>query len=433
MERLEAEGNLARGDPTPGCRHTALQRALHVISGQADLPERRYRRLLAAFVVVFFLFLAAPLIQITLRPFPRAEVPYGLNAPPSRPAFSLKGFGTERYQKKFEGWFSRGNGLWGYLVRVSNQLNYSLFNQVSTHYRTTILAGKEGHLFQPMYLPSFNRKKMARPKKYIKSVRALGRLQRLLAQRGKTMVSLISTNMPALYPELVPDYFTDPTRLSRKNSYEVVRPLYDQFGVNYVDAHEYLSRLVPTAGIRFFEPTASHWNNLGSCLATGALIGKIEGLLGRKMKKFACAPYVLTYPPRGWDLDLVRIANLLFPERTYKPAPQIEPRTLADGDEFKPRILFVGSSFVFSVLNHFKKHEIAEDFTFYFYYRQVRDSSHRQLRALRRQDIDWERDVFSHDVIVLERNMASIGDMGFSFVKDAIKHLRASRPQGRIK
>ncbi|NLF25178.1 MAG: hypothetical protein GX589_05905 [Deltaproteobacteria bacterium] len=428
MVHFEDYGNLARkSDPEPGW----VRRKLYaVVSAKAPPAERRYRYLLRTFVVIFFLLLALPLAQIYLHPFPKATVPHGLHPPPSKPRFTWQGFFNERFQRKFEGWFSKGNGLWGHFVRASNQINYSLFNQVSTHYSSTILAGNKGYFFQPMYLPSFNRIKQKRHRNFVKPVRTLRRFQDLLAERGKTVVSLISTNMLALYPDVVPSYYTDPTRLSRKNVYEIIRPLYDEYGINYVDGHEQLSALVPSADLRFFEPTASHWNSVGSCLVTSRLVDRIAELMGKKLVNFACEPYILSYPPRGWDLDLVRIANLVFPERTYVPAPYVEPRTLASGGEYKPKILFVGSSFLFAVLTHLEKHEVTDHFTYYFYYRQVRDSEHRRFRTLRRDKINWERDIFSHDVIVFERNMASIHDMGFSFVKDAIRELRKAKKNG---
>lgn len=46
--------------------------------------------------------------------------------------------------------------------------------------------------------------------------------------------------------------------------------------------------------------------------------------------------------------------------------------------------------------------------------------------------LDWERDVFSRDVVILEANESAIGTFGFGFIERALEELeRAPRLQNR--
>jgi hypothetical protein len=378
--------------------------------------------MVSVYVGLFVLLFATPLIQLAFRPFPGKSV-NGIAAPDSFPKLTVRSLLRESFQKGAEDWFLKKNGLWGLLVRANNQLNYNLFGQVSTSYTTTILVGKNKHLFQPMYLPVYNRSKKANPAKLEKRAKKVKLLQDLLVARGVALVVLLSTDLISLYPETVPAQYADPTRLTRKNSYEIMRPLLDKYQINYVDGHEFLQQRKATSPIEFFEPTASHWNSVASCMVTNNLIGKMQQLTNKKLVRFACEPYSFCDPPREADLDLVQIANLLDPSAIYRPSPVVEPRPIASGDEYKPKLLFVGTSFVFSIIGHLKRNAVAEQNSYYFYYRKVQDPVTGGFTDLPKDSINWEETVLANDVIILEINQAGIGNVGFGFLDDAIENI----------
>jgi hypothetical protein len=390
--------------------------------------QQAAKMMLFVYVGIFVLLLLTPLIQLAFRPFPGRSV-NGVAVPENFPTLRVKSFLKESFQKGAEDWFLKKNGLWGLLVRANNQLNYSLFGQVSTSYTTTILVGKDKHLFQPMYLPVYNRSKKVNPVKLETRAKKVKLLQDLLAARGVALVILVSTDLISLYPELVPAQYSDPTRLTRKNSYEIMRPLLDNYQINYVDGHEFLQDRKTTSPIEFFEPTGSHWNSVASCMVTNNLVEKMQQLTNKKLVRFACEPYSFCDPPREADLDLVQIANLLYPSTIYRPSPVVEPQPIASGAEYKPKLLFVGTSFVFSVIGHLKRNAVTEQNSYYFYYRKVQDPITGGFTDLPRDSINWEETVLANDVIVLEINQAGIGNVGFGFLDDAIENISKIPPK----
>ena len=389
--------------------------------------DRGSRKLLILYLAIFAALLLLPAIQILCKPFPVTEV-NGMSLPsrPARPTW--KTLLNESFQKKFEQWFTRGNGLWPWMVRLSNQLYFSGFGQISGGYNGSVLVGKGGFLFQPMYLKAFNRSKSAKRRELEAVVRDLRDVQQLLAARHVPLVFLVSPNAIGLYPELVPSQYRDPTRLMRKNSYDIVRPLLDQYGINYVNSFEYFQRRRDSLGFRVFEPTGSHLNDVGSCQETNLLLSKIEEISTKKFDHFPCEPVVWREPPAGAEIDLLEIANLLWPQTAWQPAPYVESKGRRDRREGRPRILLVGTSFLFAVQHQLEKHHVTSRAPLFFYYRQVRERSGDPFRTLTKARIDWPRDILSYDAIVLQANQASIGAVGYGFLTDALRQLRPERP-----
>lgn len=379
------------------------------------------------FLACFALFLMSPLVQLFLEPLPRRPV-YGVSVPDRAPRFSTAGFLGQKYQRRLEDWFLKRHGLWGWLVGVNNELMLTFFGQVSADYGSTVLVGHRGQLFQPMHLRSFNKFETPGLKKLKKRANKLARLQKLLADKGVNMVVLVSTNVLALYPELIPSAFVARDRDQRKNSYEIMPTLLTERGVHMVDAHQLLLSYKDKVPYRFFQNTGSHWNEPGACLVTKTLFGHLGKLLNQPLLMWQCEPLHWQELPNGADRDLLEIANLLWPHRQLEPAPYVvEPTTeILEAEVYRPKMLMVGTSFSFAVLDQLKKYKAVSDAKLFFYYRTARYLSGRMV-GLNRGKIDWENDIFTNDVIVIEENVSGMGRAGFSFVSDAIKQLRQSK------
>ena len=367
--------------------------------------------------------LALPAIQLIASPFPQSSV-YGMALPGEFPAATWKGVKSGSFQRKAEVWLTKKNGLWPFFVRLSNQLYFSLFRQISGGYNGSILVAREGHFFQPMYLRSFNRtrKLKAAPLKRVPG--QVRELQDALKEKGVQLITLVSPNLIALYPELVPRAFLDPTRLERKNSYDIVRPVFDEEGVNIVDAFAHFEQAKPSAPFRIFEPTGSHWNDVASCEVTAMLFENASRLMNRPLATPRCSDWKMEFPPPVADRDLLDIANLLFPSLTYRPAPVLQSVVSSGGGGEHPRVLLVGTSFLFAIQDQIERFHLAERTPLYFYFRQVREKSDAKLRGLNKQRIDWQKLISDFDIIILEVNQSSISAVGYGFVQEALKHLR---------
>lgn len=365
------------------------------------------------------IFILLPSFQILTGFLPKTSI-HGVAIPDKRPALSLKGLKSEKYQKKLTDYLMRGSSLWPWMVKMNNQLFYSFFNQISAHQNGSIICANDGSFFQPMYLTSFNREKPYNEEKLGGIPAEVKTLQDILIAKGIPLVVLISPNRIALEPDLVPASRIDPTRLTRQNSYDVLPERFKSLGVNFIDMYDYfLKQSKPV-----FLPTASHWNEVGSCLAVNSVTAKINSIKGKNIAQINCEDYEMIFPPSDADLDLLEIGNLLFPERTMIPGPKVKYKSVEEAERTgKPRILLIGTSFLFAIQKHLEKSAIVSEAPLLFYYRQQRASSGKKFHNIRKnKKAFWEEFLMGFDAIVLETNQASVGKIGHGFVKEALNY-----------
>jgi len=379
-------------------------------------------------LVVFLLLL--PGMQLVLGVLTRTSL-HGI-AIPTSPKFDKKGFVSEKYQKRTTDYLMRGSTLWPWMVKINNQLFYSIFNQISAHSNGSIVCAKDGTFFQPMYFTAFNREKPYVASKLGGIPADVKRLQDIFESKGVPLLVLISPNRIALQPELVPESKIDPTRLTRPNSYDALGGEFDRAGVNFVDMYSYfLKQSKPgyidingeKAKLPVFLPTASHWNEVGSCLAVNEVMKKLNTIKGTDYPQIKCDEYELLNPPPDADLDLIEIGNLLLPKRNIIPGPKVkENLTNPNSNTKKPRILLIGTSFLFAIQKHLEESHLAEEAPLLFYYRQQRKNSDQHFHNIRKKKTYWDEYILGFDAVVLETNQASIGKIGHGFVKEALAH-----------
>lgn len=337
---------------------------------------------------------------------------------------NLKNLYNNDFQKSFENFFLKANPLFGYFVKINNELSYRLFKLITFSYGPEAFVGLDGNLLQPMYLNSFNRQSTPEDYLLVRKANKLKKLESLLAKKGVKLVVVVNPNNVSMYPDNVPERYLDKTRFERKNSYEIMKENIDYVGITFVDNYEFLMKKKNEFDFKFFEPTGSHLNEVGACLGTNNLLTTINSLLPDKdIKTFPCTPVTQIFPPKSEDIDLLKVSNLLFPNTLLKAGHYIpEPTKLYENAPLK--LLFVGTSFNFATQNLLRDRNIAKS-KLYFYYRTLRTDDG-VFHELNKRKIDWENDVFKNDVIILESNYSGLGGVGYSFLTDAIIKLKKS-------
>ncbi len=333
-----------------------------------------------------------------------------------------------RFQKEVEQYMSRGIRVWPLLVRTANQLTFSMCNQIGTSPSPSILVGQNGALFQPMYLRSFNRSRPVKKEDAVRAAQRLRKLENRLRERGVPLVLMISPNAIALSPEIVPSSLTDPTRLSRENSYERALPHFKKAGIPIIDFFDYAASHRGEFHGGVFPLTGSHWNDYASCIATQQLLTTIGGRQTEDQKRWpsiSCDNIAWSHPPPSEDTDLLDIANLLFPARYMREGITVTHKAELNQKSMglKPKMFLVGTSFLFAIQNHLERSQAVEEASLFFYAKSIRRTSKDRLRALPLTRVPWD-DIWKYDAVVLEINQASLTGAGHGFVKAALDALK---------
>jgi hypothetical protein len=248
-------------------------------------------------------------------------------------------------------------------------------------------------------------------------------LQDRLKARGTTLLIVVTPNMATLYPELIPSGYLDPTRALRKHPYEAVEIAFKEKGVSYVDTVDVLRAVSAQYPFRLFAPTASHWNDVASCLALEAINYKLRELKGASFRAFSCDSYTVESEPRSKDRDLLEIANVLFPERLNSPTPYVNIKYLEQEPKEQPSTLLVGTSYLFALSEHLHEWNLAKAHKLFFYFRKWRNGGESTFHTLSRKDVNWD-EIFSNRIIIVNVGVGNPVTIGYGFIEAALAELR---------
>ena len=375
-------------------------------------------------VLVCCCFIAIPIAH-DIFPIFNEIPPHGMA--PAKPALSLnkKNLRSGKWQRSLESRAKRNSGLWFPLTLVANEIYSRLFGQISAFNSGSVMLGNNGYLFQSAHLASLNHRRPKNHAKLPSRVKAIKELQERLAEKGKTLLIVVTPNLPSLYPEIVPSIHLDPSRNERPHPYSVVREAFEQEGVLFVDTVEHLKNLGHRYPVKFFSPAGSHWNDLGSCLALQAINHKLMEQGRASFRGFSCDRYNVVSTPRTKDLDLLGIANLLIPTRLHAPVPYVDISYTSPPPSKQPSVLLVGTSYLFALSEHLYDWDLAKNHELYFYFRQARRGGQKRFHALSKASLDWSK-IFENDIILVNVGIGNPVTIGYGFIEEALAKLKES-------
>ena len=352
----------------------------------------------------------------------------GVTIDEPRPGLSLQGWLTREFQDQFSKWFNQSYGARSFLVRMGNQLNYSLFNK-SYMNTPSMIIGHHGQLYEIPYIDEYCGPRPTMPLSLMETrVQEIADLQYLLARKGVTFLLLITPSKAAMYPEYIPSNLCHAAP-SSKRGYDNFIPLLEKHHVNYVDGHVITQRATQIDKTPLFCQGSSHWNYLGAYYTVRVLIETLNGLLNRKAGGLGLEAVNVDHTPTGSDKDLAELLNLFFPPFDYVvPHPVISRK---GGTEDLGRAVIVGTSFNWIPIDLFNTHQVFKQIDFFYYYTLALHSFPGQ-RSLPIDvgKIDWENIILTSDVIILEVNEIDVTtEYASAFVSDALQHLRHVLPK----
>jgi hypothetical protein len=371
---------------------------------------------------IFFVTIWLPILQMNFKFIKPIRVSNIKKTPTPLP-ITFENFISFNFQKSLELWFQRKHGFWGYLVRADNHLNLFVFNQISSNYKAALKVAKDKWLFQGLYLNNFNRQIEVPEEKLITTSQKLKKLQELLNSHNIGFSILISTNSIEAHPEIVPWQYYDKTRDQRKSTYQRMLPILNSLGVNIIDAQKILTESSDGDPKKYFTPSGSHWNDVGACRISAEISSKMSTIPNKQTTEIICSPISYRLIPKDQDLDLIAMANLLNKKFYLQATPYTKSSKIIPNNVFRPKVLFVGTSFIWSILNYLEKHKVYSASDFWYYYNRVRKYPISKQRPLDRTKIDWNGSFLNYNFVILEINIALIENIGFEFLDDAILNL----------
>lgn len=357
--------------------------------------------------VAFVAVLLVPLAQQVFGFAPPATLGGKVQPDPEVPESLFAGWHDGSLEQYVDAKASSGLGLRGWMVRLDNQLKYSLLGVT----KRPVVGGRDGWLYEEDYLTPLGVLTPGWGNVILGRAFVLWSAQQVLAENGVTMVVVVSPSKVETYPEHLPAFYDLARREPHPHCLGLLRALGDAGILNLVDGQQMFTqwhREDPAAPL--FTRCGTHWTHIGAGRVIARLIDRLEELSGVDLVNVDFAGV----KPRQVmaDHDLLDLANLLDADRYWRPEDEVGAAVLKPrpGDHGQPAgILLVASSFGWLMTENLGDPAYASPMTMHYYFRTAYDVVDGRLgpsRPVDRSPAALRAEILRHRFVVLEWNAA---------------------------
>lgn len=380
-------------------------------------PKITYDILLFSLMMVF---LFTPIIQEWTSLF-SVKALKGVIEPTPKPKLTFETYKSNTYQTQMEKYVSEHFGMREPIIRLYNQYLWTAYNKTYCHF---IMPGKHGYLF---YTPAVNEyfgnnllkhyKSNEEAKKNIESeLRQMNKLRHVLKEYDIEFLAFIAPDKPKIYPEYLPRCNVDTTTIHLP---EYFARRMEEMGFPYINMTDWFVSMKDTVPFPLFPKTDSHWR-YSAVYGYDSLFRFINALDGES--KF---PNLHIGPPIAYESEELEgdegTLNLMFripgDKTRYKSDITIE----ADTIHRKPKVLFVGDSFIWSMGDFMPVREIMSDMEIWFYNSTAFEGFENKTESVK--DIDRLCHILNADYVVFYSAGHQWWRATYGFAKDALLQL----------
>ena len=322
------------------------------------------------FALTAVLLLISPIQQATgLFKFKKL---YGAMEEQPKPELTAQNWIDHSFQDGAEAYLQQHYGFREPLTRLYNQYIWDFYGETFAKERNWVFVSEDGWYYESGYVKEFyegNSWKYADDS--LKMAQILGReclqisqIQQILDEMGIHLFVVLEPGKELVYPEHVPEN----TRYHHEkvfSAHEFLHQRFEELGINFVDAGEWFVQMKDTADFPLFPQTGTHWSNLASMYVADSLVRYMEALGNVNIQNFKIGKkFVKTKEP---DNDLEEWLNLMRPLKST-PNYYAKIKLVDDPTAVKPKLITIGDSFYWNLLNHTPFKRIFGSTTYWYYF-----------------------------------------------------------------
>jgi len=361
------------------------------------------------FVLVF--------VQEKWRPF-KLKPLAGVTFTTEQPKLTFKNFASGSYQRNTEQYSRENFGFREWHIRLYNQFIYSLFNQTHCHF---IVPGKDGWLF---YTEAYNNyygiepihqyRTYDRAREWArKDVRMMNKLRYVLKEYGIEFLCFMAPDKAEIYSEYLP--YHAPAPADAINTAAYYDSLMTAIDFPHVEMTKWYQSMKDTASFLLFPKRDTHWR-YSAVYGYDSLFSYMNSLNGFGIPDIHIDRLVKldTVYPENDEQTL----NLIFPIGNDSPKYRADI-TVDPGH--KPKVLFVGDSFIWDLETYMPWKEILEDVEIWFYNKSSFMGFEKEKHPI--TEIDRLQSILKADYVVWYSSGYQWGLASYDFVEDALLRL----------
>ncbi len=367
------------------------------------------KKVLLAFIL---LVLLVPLAQQHLR-FYESTPLKGFQAPAEPAWFSLEGWWSGWYQETYNNWHNENFGFRPELVRVYNQLGYSIFGEVKAN---GVIVGKDDYLYELNYIKAYTGEDYIGYEQLNVMAERLRVLQDSLAKKNVTLLICLAPGKASFFPEYIPDEYGT---ASDSTNYKVFAQLLAKDSINHIDFNKWFMNMKGKTEYPLYPKTGVHWSRYGSLLAIDSLLGYVEHKRNVDLPNVIWERTILSDSLQSPDDDIAKGMNLLCDIKGYPmgyPVYHFEDTTGKD----KTSMMTISDSFFWSMFDTRLAPNSLSKVSFYYYNKEVHHTDGQPMTTA--TTTTTMKDAEGHDVLVIMATECTIWGIGWGFINDAYDH-----------
>lgn len=357
--------------------------------------------------------------------FIEIEEVYGIAKQNEIPTLNYSRWFSAAYQQEIEEYVVLNNLLSPFFIRVNNQINFSLFDQINLRGR---IMGKDNYLYQDAYVNTYQAKDVLPEDELRRFVEKMKFVQDTLKKLNKEFIYIQAPGKVSYYPEFLPASFS--ATEADLNNYKILSKLLVEYKVNHIDFRSLFLKLKSTTPYPFFTRTGIHWSKYAQGVAMDSINNFIEASAKIDIPELYWDEVELDYG-KYEDVDLEYLMNLFFRVSDDKYGyPKFKYESHKNKDV--PTVLMIGDSYLGCLYweNFYNSFDSTSQFWLYngtVYSPSFPDKIHKfqldQLQVLK-----------NSDVVMLGCTEPNIQGTSWSFINDTYDHYKngIARPQHRI-
>ena len=365
-------------------------------------------------LLMVFLFLA--LFQKWTGLFPIRPLG-GVIEPTPKPELTLENYRNMQYQRQLEAYISENFGLREPVIRTYNQYLWTTYHKTYCSY---IEPGKKGWLYYKSAVSDYYGKELLGHFKTTEDAitRAetelanMNKLRQVLKGYGIEFLAFIAPDKALVYPEYLPRHDADTTTPNMADYFD--RRM-TETGFPHINMTSWFIAMRDTVPFPLFPKADSHWEYT-AIYGYDSLFRFMNTLGGPQF------PTLHIGPPETYISDKVigdeSVLNLLFRVRGNNVKYKSEITVEADASQRKPRVLFVGDSFIWSIVN-LPVRELLDEMEIWYYNNSAVIGFDKTKVDLK--DINRLRHILKADYVVFYASGHQWWNATFDFARKTLK------------
>lgn len=355
---------------------------------------------------VLLLLLWMPLFQYLTQVFSVSNL-NGYIRKDSYKGMSVSGWFNEDYQKNTENYLKDHIGFRPLFIRIHNQIEYSLFNQL---HAAGVIAGKKNYLYEENYLKAYYGLDFLGKDSISENISILAAIKDSLQKNQTKLLIVFAPGKASFYPEYHPPAYDLITPTISNLQYYKSQLV--KFNMHTIDFNEWFKSMKDTSSYVLYPKYGIHWSDYGMVLAMDSLTRYIEDIKNLDIPNPEIVSLQISNQYKNTDYDIGASLNLfiqLSPSGQLAYPKFIWKKNIASR---KPKVIVIADSFYWGMFNKGIATEAFSMGGFWYYFNEIHPGGGKVEELEQVKEILEEQ-----DVIVLMATEATLQKFPFGFIE----------------